>query len=51
MLPRTISFPGGKVMVQDAFEPHLWYGVFESGEKSWNEFFQNKIDNGEVGKT
>lgn len=50
MLPKTLSFPGGKVMVQDAFESHRWYGVFESGEKSWTQFFQKMIDDGAVGK-
>jgi hypothetical protein len=50
-LPKTITFPSGIVMVQDAFEPHRSYAVFPAAQKGWTEFFQTLIDNGEVGKS
>lgn len=50
MLPRTLTFQSGFVMVQDAFEDHRWHGLSPTGEKSWTEYFQGMIDRGEVGK-
>jgi len=50
MFPRTITFPSGMTMVQDALEPTQWYGVSNRGFKNWTEFFQDMVDNGKVGK-
>jgi hypothetical protein len=50
LLPKTLTFPSGMTMVQDAFEPHRWHGISDRGFKNWTEFFQDMVDNGKVGK-
>jgi len=50
MLPRTLTFPSGIVLVQDAFEYWKSYAVYPNKEKNFTEYLQKKIDEGKVGK-
>jgi len=50
LLPKTLTFPSGIVMVQDAFRDEISHAVFPKKEKNWTEFFQKMVDGGQVGK-
>jgi hypothetical protein len=50
LLPKTLTFPSGIVMVQDAFEYWKSYMIFPNKEKNFTEYLQKQIDAGNVGK-
>ena len=51
LLPKTLTFPSGIVMVKDAFNPYTSYAIYPEGERNFTEFLQKKIDAGQVAKS
>lgn len=51
LLPETITFPSGIVLVQDAFEYWKSYAIYPNKEKNFTEYLLKQIDDGKVEKS